>query len=239
MGTLRTKRAIRDRESGLVFSWRLPVGGNVRLGAALLTVGVVATGLAATVRVRIGEGTRPIERRASMVIVPSSPEWRALEMRALEAGPFPAKSDLSRDSAFVGARAAALRLLTPPGVVYEPVWREVPVQPTTEESAVDVMLPPLPVAELRAAAEPVGIVSSTVSVIGGAAKIESSEPPPPVTGRSRHLVYHLPDGRITSLVDLGASAGIVPGGDLADWWRGSRVVGGAAQGGWIAVEVSP
>src|SRR5690606_12553808 len=121
--------------------------------------GVVATGLAATVRVRIGEGTRPIERRASMVIVPSSPEWRSLEMKALEAGPFPARSDLSRDPAFVGARAVALRALTPPGVVYKPVWRDVAVQTVTEERPVDVMLPPLPVAELRPAVNPAGTVA--------------------------------------------------------------------------------
>ena len=97
MGALRTKRALRDRECGLIFSWRLPVGDHFRLGAAILTVALLATGLAASVRVRIDEGARPIERRASMVVIPSAPEWRALEMRALESGPFPSRTDLARD----------------------------------------------------------------------------------------------------------------------------------------------
>lgn len=239
MGALRTKRALRDRECGLIFSWRLPVGDHFRLGAAILTVALLATGLAASVRVRIGEGARPIERRASMVVIPSAPEWRALEMRALEAGPFPSRTDLARDPGFVVARSAALKAGMPSGVVYQPAWREVPIRPRVEGGEVSVMLPPLPPVESRPAAEPAGVLSSSVAVIGGDARIESSDPPPPVTGRSRHLVFHLPDGRITGLVDLNAAAGAPPGGDLAGWWRRARVVGGAKEGGWIAVEVLP
>ena len=99
MFNLRQKCTTRDRQSGLVFQWRLPVASHLGFFAAVGLVGLLSVGLAAVVRVRVTGPPRLPERRGSLILVPQGKEWRALEMLALEAGPMPRGQDLALEPA--------------------------------------------------------------------------------------------------------------------------------------------
>src|SRR5688572_5393262 len=128
MFNLRHKRTTRDRQSGLVFQWRLPVGNTVRFLLAVGIVGLVTAGLAATVRVRVGTVSRQPERRGTMILVPQGKEWQALEMLALEAGPMPRRSDPAGDDAVKSLIDQSMAKARPPGYLYEPKLRPVRVE---------------------------------------------------------------------------------------------------------------
>ncbi len=232
---LRHKRTTRDRQSGLLFAWRLPVGDSLRLCTAVAVVALIATGFAAAVRVRIGEGARPLDRRASVVIVPDGGEWKAMRMQALEAGPFPARIRLAEDSAFLASLTAGLRDSFTPGVEYRPEWREIPDIAAAPPPVVSPVLPPLPALEPQPAADPVAPTPPLIVLLGGATVEAPEIPPPAIAARSRHLLSYHPDGRILQVVGLDAEADDAVG----SWLRRARIVGGDKNGGWIAVEVEP
>ncbi len=233
---LRHKRTTRDRQSGLLFAWRLPVGDNLRLCTAVAVVALIATGLAAAVRVRIGEGGRPLDRRASVVIVPDGSEWKALRMQALEAGPFPARVRLAEDSAFLASLTAGLKDSLTPGVEYRPEWREIPDTAAAPLPVASPMLPPLPALQPQPAADPVAPTPPLIIPFGGSGIVEAPESPPPaIAGRSRYLLSYQANGRILQVIGLDAEADDEAGA----WLRRARIAGGDKNGGWIAVEVEP
>ena len=112
---LRTKRTVRDRKSGLVFQWRLPMASHFSFLAAIGVVGLISAGLAAAVRVRVGGPPRQPERRGSLILVPQGDEWQALQMMAQEAGPMPRRENPANDPAVLAMISDELAAASPPG----------------------------------------------------------------------------------------------------------------------------
>jgi hypothetical protein len=91
-----SKREQRDRESGLTFSWRMAESSRTTVLAAVVLVGILTALLMGTVKVRVVQPPRVIERKATVMFVPDASEvGREWTLRAEEEGPFPAKFELS------------------------------------------------------------------------------------------------------------------------------------------------
>lgn len=234
----RTRRERRDRESGLIFGWRLPLGSNVWLLASIAIVGVLAVGLATTVRVHIGGTMRLPERRASLVLVPSnSPDWQSLRRQALEAGPFPARIELANEAAVHRILREAQTKL-PPATVYEPAWREIPVTLGDREIPA-MMLPPLPAPEIPPAGPPAPPPPpGVVALQGGASVTPVGAPPAGLLRSQRWLLGYDGNGRVNRVIDL-SPAGERPRPSAEAWLLGATVGGGQREGGWLAVEMAP
>jgi len=244
MFNLRHKRTTRDRESGLVFQWRLPVGNTVRFLLALGIVGGVTAGLAASVRVRVGSVSRQPERRGTMILVPQGKEWQALEIMALEAGPMPRRSDPAGDEAVQGLIDQSMAKARPPGYLYEPELRpvnvEIPVAAVKDVKASPGVLPPLPVPEppsqnppLPDPARPVVLSSEGVRAVAPAAV-----PPASLSRGNRYLLGYDANGRVTRVTTLFSAEPAADDESVEQWLRQVTVEGGEKAGGWTAVEIA-
>ena len=243
MFNLRHKRTTRDRESGLVFQWRLPVGNTVRFLMAIGVVSLITAGLAATVRVRVGSVSRQPERRGSMVLVPQGKEWQALEILALEAGPMPRRADPVDDPAVKGLIAQSMAAARLPGYRYEPELRpvtiEIPMAATAEEKASLGVLPPLPVPEPPSQNPPLPDPSRPLVLSSGGvrAMAPATVPPASLARGNRYLLGYDAHGRVTRVTTL-FSAEPTADGDVEQWLRQVTIEGGDKKGGWTAVEIA-
>jgi hypothetical protein len=244
MFNLRHKRTTRDRESGLVFQWRLPVGNTVRFLLAFGVVSLITAGLATTVRVRVGNVSRQPERRGTMILVPQGKEWQALEMMALEAGPMPRRSDPVGDpevKSLIDQSMAKARL---PGYRYEPELRpvnvEIPMAAAKVEKISPGVLPPLPAPEppsqnppLPDPARPVVLSSEGVRAVAPAAV-----PPASLARGNRYLLGYDASGRVTRVTTLFSAESAADDESVGQWLRQVTIEGGDKGGGWTAVEIS-
>lgn len=239
----RSKRASRDRESGLVFQWRLPVGNHLRLIGAFCVVTLMTAGLAASVRVRIAGSIRQPERRGSLILVPRGEEWNALQVLALEAGPMPRRDDPAKAPAIQSLVEASLASASAPGYDYQPSFRPVRVEvqdPPGPEGTSPGTLPPLPLPAppsrnppLSAPAKPVVLAAGGLHVV-----VPEARPPAGLAGGNRYLLNYDDSGRVTRVTTLFSRKTGDSGAEVEIWLRQVKIEGGAKQGGWTAVEIS-
>jgi hypothetical protein len=244
MFNLRQKRTTRDRQSGLVFQWRLPVASHLGFFAAVGLVGLLSVGLAAVVRVRVTGPPRLPERRGSLILVPQGKEWRALEMLALEAGPMPRGQDLALEPAVRSLLAQGFSDTTPPGYAYQPQLRRVAVefprpQSPAKTTAAPGVLPPLPTAAEPAPKPPLPDPPRPLVLSQeGIRTIAPALPAPAGLVRgNRYVLGYDAAGRVVRVTPL------FPADPAADdsaelWLRQVTIEGGAKDGGWTAVEIS-
>lgn len=244
MFNLRHKRTARDRESGLVFQWRLPVGSHLGFLTAVGLIALLSAGLAAVVRVRVGGPPRQPERRGSLILVPQGPEWRALEMLAMEAGPMPRREEPARDPAVGALIAEGMAAASPPGYAYLPRLRPVEVgNPAVEASAPPRLaagvLPPLPPPQEPAQNPPLPDPSRPLflSRAGLKARLPAEAPPASLVRGDRYLLGYDGAGRVTRAIPL-FTAG--PAADDAGelWLRRLVIQDASKDGGWTAVEIT-
>jgi hypothetical protein len=244
MFNLRHKRTSRDRQSGLVFQWRLPVSSHFNFIAAIGVVALVAASLAATVRVRVGGPSRLPERRGSLVLVPAGDEWRALEMLALEAGPMPRREAPSLEPAVRAMIAESVALALPPGYAYQPRLRPVEVEaaPLETPSAARPspgVLPPLPDPREPSQNPPLPAPARPLVLAGGGivAIPPAALPPPSLALGNRYLLGYNGLGRVTRVTTISA-AETSADGNAEQWLRQVTLEGGSKDGGWVAVEIA-
>ena len=136
-----------DRESGLAFSWRFPMSTTGSSFAAFVLVSLCALAISAGISVRAGVRPPADEPRAVMVLTPQTAWVAALERRAVEEGPFPARWNPAADPAYVGQRSRALRQAHESGLCYEPEVKPVSFARGVKDLAWDPkmgVLPPVP-----------------------------------------------------------------------------------------------
>jgi hypothetical protein len=244
MFNLRHKRTTRDRQSGLVFQWRLPVGNTVRFLLAVGIVGLVTAGLAATVRVRVGTVSRQPERRGTMILVPQGKEWQALEMLALEAGPMPRRSDPAGDDAVKSLIDQSMAKARPPGYLYEPKLRpvrvEIPMAAAKDEKLSPGVLPPLPVPDPPSQNPPLPDPARPVVLSSEGVKAMAPEavPPASLARGNRYLLGYDANGRVTRVTTLFSAEPAAGDESVEQWLRQVTIEGGDKGGGWTAVEIS-
>lgn len=244
MFKLRHKRANRDRQSGLVFQWRLPVSSHLGFFAAIGVVGLIGVGLATVVRVRVGGPPRLPERRGSLILVPQGKDWRALEMLALEAGPMPRRDDPSDDPVVRDLVARNMDAAAPPGYTYQPQLRavliEVPaVNAPVRAGGVPGVLPPLPRPRDPTQGPPPPDPSRPLVLASGGihATAPSALAPAGLARGNRYLLGYDAAGRVNRVITLFAAE---PSADdsAESWLRQVAIEGGAETGGWTAVEIA-
>jgi hypothetical protein len=244
MFNLRHKRTARDRQSGLVFQWRLPVSSHLSFLAALGVVGLISAGLAAVVRVRVGGPPRLPERRGSLILVPQGEEWRALEMLALEAGPLPRREEPSRDPSVRALIAEGMVAARTPGYAYQPQLRPVSVEmPAVEAPAASKgspgVLPPLPEMQEPSQNPPLPDPARPLVLANGGirAAAPAALAPAGLARGNRYLLGYDGAGRVTRVTTL-FSAEPATDDHVELWLRQVTLEGGAKTGGWTAVEIS-
>lgn len=244
MFNLRHKRTTRDRESGLVFQWRLPMSSHLGFVTAIGLVALIGVGLAAAVRVRVGGPPRQPERRGSLILVPQGGEWQALEMLALEAGPMPRREDPARDPVVRGLIEAGMASASPPGYAYQPRLRPVEVGIPAIEAAdaskpVAGVLPPLPAAQEPSQTPPLPdpLRLLFLSRAGLQARLPAAPPPPSLVRGNRYLIGYDAAGRVTRATPI-FTTGVAGDTQAEPWLRQLAIEGGSKDGGWTAVEIS-
>ncbi len=144
----RSRKRLRekDRDCGLMFHWRHPVSEVSPLAAAAVLAGLLAVGVAATVRVRVGEGvvrSRPVGK---LLLVEDGAAASYLEREARERGPFPFRWQREEDATYRKQLEIAMRRVGRGGVDYRPSL--VPVEVAAGGASADPVpaggLPPLP-----------------------------------------------------------------------------------------------
>ena len=243
MFNLRHKRTTRDRESGLVFQWRLPVGHSFRFMLAFGLVALITAGLAASVRIRVGSVSRQPERRGTLVLVPQGKEWQALEIMALEAGPMPRRADPMGDPAVKSLIDQSIAKARPAGYRYEPELRpvaiDIPMAAVTGENASIGVLPPLPVPDPPSQNPPLPDPARVMVLSSGGvhATAPARVPPASLIRGNRYLLGYDANGRVTRVTTLFSAA---PAADdsAEQWLRQVTIEGGDKGGGWTAVEIS-
>lgn len=246
---LRHKRTTRDRSHGLVFQWRLPVGNSMGFCMAILVVVPISVGLAASVRVRIGGGApRHAERRGTLVVVPSTPEWDALRTMAEEAGPFPVREDPTLNPAVAELIHQGMSTATPPGYLYQPKYQAVelaipnPAAETTDKLSLGV-LPSLPEAEAPVLPDPAtpapGVVPLVLAASGPKAKAPEGAPPAGALQGNRYLLFYDAEGRVTRVTTVFCPPeGAADAAATEVWLRKTLIEGGVKAGGCVVVEIS-
>lgn len=238
----RSKRTSRDRESGLVFQWRLPLSNHLRFVTALVVVGFITAGLAAAVRVRVGGAVRHPERHASVVVIPRGDDWRALEMFAMEAGPLPQRDDFDTDPGVRSLIEQSLEAASSPAYPYRPVLQQVEVELPDAADAPSLRgtLPPLPQPEPPAISPASADPSRPVVLASGGLRAISPDAPPPggLSRGSRYLLAYDGEGRVLRVTTLFSAKAVNGGAEIEAWLRQVKIEGGDKEGGWTAVEIS-
>ncbi|WP_193210902.1 hypothetical protein [Luteolibacter marinus] len=241
---LRSKRTHRDRQHGLVFQWRLSVGSNLGFLSAIAVVALITAGLAATVRVRVGNVTRQPERRGSLVLLPDGAEWQALEMMAVEAGPLPRRADPATEASVKAIIDLAMADAVPSAYAYQPSLRPVEVEMPAPVASVAVsdspgMLPALPA--LRPPSQNPPLPDPSIPLVLAEGEIRALAPaalPPAGLARgNRYLLAYDAAGRVSRVVTLFAANPAEDAGVEA-WLRAVKIEKGDPAGGWTAVEIS-
>ena len=241
---LRTKRTIRDRQSGLVFQWRLPVSSHFSFLAAIGVVGLISAGLAAAVRVRVGGPPRLPERRGSLILVPQGDEWQALQIMAMEAGPMPRRESPANDPSVLALIADEMAAASAPGYSYQPRLRPVtvkvpPIEQTSDSKSSPGVLPPLPKLQEPSQNPPLPDPSRPLVLAKGGLKATAPDvlAPASLARGNRYLLAYDADGRVTRVTTLYAAEPATD--DSAELWLRQVILeGGTKDGGWTAVEIS-
>ncbi len=244
----RHKRTTRDRSHGLVFQWRLPVGNTMSFCAAILVVSLITAGLAASVRVRMSTAGQAHhgERRGTLIVVPSTPEWDSLRTMAAEAGPFPVREDPSRDPAVVELIRERLAAATPPGYRYDPSYQKVDlsIPNPAAESAARISrgtLPPLPEMDAPAPLDPAapGVGLVVLAANGPQAQAPDGAAPAGALPGNRYLLFYAAEGRVTRATTVFCAPEAQADATATELWlRRGLIQGGEKDGGCVAVEIS-
>ena len=230
-----------DHDSGLAFSWRVPVSSTMSFVVAFLLVGIVAVLLAVAVRVRVGKERVLRDTRATVTLVPSGAAGDALLRMAKEAGPYPFRSSLfDKDGSLFGDEIAPVSA-TDPGYVPELSAMEMSsLEEGGQQGNRLQVLPPLPVSPSRPAIEPEREMTLGVSAVGdadGAQLLLASLSIPAAEAATwrgqRYLVGYDDRGRVTEVVPLVMNGST---GEGADWIRRGRVEMEKAENGWMVIE---
>lgn len=242
----RNKLQRRDREWGLIFSWRLPRSSGGAFFLALALVSGAAFLLAIGVRVRAGAAPGPPGERASLMILSKDGRGDWVERRAIEAGPFPVRWNPAADPEYAARRAAALRAASAPGPPRLPRltsvdWDRVSDPVTEPASGAPTRLPPLPEAGdpfpetgidpvvplvLRLAGR-----DESLTLIGGEAVLDAGAASGEVG--VRYLLEYDDRGRIHEIMRLDSEE---PRGVIVEWISKSRFRGHGGEPGWAVVE---
>ncbi|MEM9236320.1 MAG: hypothetical protein AAGB14_06030, partial [Verrucomicrobiota bacterium] len=233
----------RDQESGLVFSWRIPVTSNASFVVAILLVGLISVGLAALVRVRVASEPVRQERQGSITLVGSDQGGEWLEAMAVEAGPFPFRWNPASDPEYSALRRQALREAGDVKLPYlpEPLDIDIGDEMSVEAEAGELaFFPPLP--ELPAGEESEEPRESTLGVrvvrSGEGSQMQLPRLPLPAedavaaSGR-RFMVFYQSDGRVLDVVPMNPEE---TAADLEGWLRRGRVIEHGEVDGSLVVE---
>ena len=246
-----TKRTRLHRECGLAFAWMLPEASGWAMFMAILIAGALATFLFTSLRVRVVPPPRVIERKAEVILIPSGAAGREWEIRAQEAGPFPARFEPANWPGFRQIEEAALAGLQTPGA-RRPELHEWPAEPSSIATPVAMKgQRVLPKVEWKSEPPPVrtgdtrkgwDLELQRLTVLPDDAwpvvlpEFTGELDPTAAAGAWRFLVEVGPDGRVQQCLMLNASSD--PGGTaLEQWLRGVRFGPSAAKAGWIGVGV--
>ena len=121
-----------------VFRWRGLDGTPLRGLLSLLIVGSAFALFAATVRIRVRAPQQWVERKASIIHLPSGGEGKIWALRAQEGGPFPSRVDPADWEKSAGLQEAFLQATRLSSRPYEPKLRDLPE---------DDQVPPRPMSE--------------------------------------------------------------------------------------------
>ena len=239
----RSKLQRQDQESGLVFSWRVPLTSTTSFLVAVLLVGLVSVALATLVRIRGSAGPAEEQQRASLVLVPNDAGGHWLEAMAIEAGPYPFPWNPAADPAYAALRGQALREAGRDRLPYRP--QPVPLELTNEEirkrTSNDISyFPPLPSVSDREVREQTRETTLGVRVVRSGAGASLQLPRLPLEAKNavaasgrRFMVGYQADGRIREVTPL--SPEDTPA-DLVGWLGRARVMDHGGKDGWLVVE---
>lgn len=239
----RSKLQRRDQESGLVFSWRVPLTSTASFTVAVLLVGLVSVGLATLVRVRGAEGRTQEEQRASLVLIPSEAGGNGLEAMAVEAGPYPFPWNPAADPAYAALRGQALREAGRDRIPYrpKPVPLDLKIGPDGKATAGDFSyLPSLPKIPERKLSKQIRETTLGARVVRSGDGPSLQLPRLPLAAKGavaasgrRFLVGYQADGRVREVTPLNPED--TPA-DLVGWLGRARVMGHGDKEGWLVVE---
>ena len=232
-----------DRDTGLVFGWRVPVSSGGSLFFSVCVVSLLALAVSAAVRVRVGKRTVVTEERGSVVFVPES-HWAAeMDRIVRESGPFPARWNPAADLEFAALRRQAQKAATDVNLPYasEPV--EIALRPERmgpRSLGQAGFLPPLPASPITANAggPEVSFVLMPVQQSDDGFGVDAKPWTIPAAesagvGGSRFLLEYNRFGRI---VEATGSAG-EERPELIQWIMGAQVTGAPKRPGFLNVEV--
>lgn len=234
----------RDRESGLAFSWRLPLSSGGSLFAAFVLVGLGALALSAAVRVSFGHTRTEGQSRASVVVIPMDRGGARIEREALEAGPFPVRWNPAADLNYSALRNRAIRKATDVGVPYEPALASIDREegdPGAGIVAGPVVLPALPDRLLEPEGEPsqreVGHGLRVLKSAKGISLLHAvlflpADQSAELVG-VRYLLEYDQDGRVLEVTRLDSGD---PKAPVVAWVARARVEGNEGKPGWLVVE---
>lgn len=234
----------RDRESGLAFSWRVPLSSAGSMALAVFLVGLGALALSAAVRVGMGRPRTEEVPRATIVVVPMDRGGARIDREAREAGPFPVRWNPAADLSYSSLRNRALRRATDVDVPYRPELAAIDLVEQREGDEVvnrQVILPPLPARALSPEEEPVAReVAHGLRVLRASGDVRllhaslfvPAEESPGVVG-VRYLIAYDRDGRVLEVTRLDSGD---PEASIVAWVKRARVEGHEGQPGWLVVE---
>ncbi|BCX49598.1 hypothetical protein HAHE_35060 [Haloferula helveola] len=239
----RKKLQRRDQESGLAFNWRVPVSSTMSFVTALVLVGFVAVGLAAVVRVRIGDPDAEEPSRGVLMIVSDTEGGEWLERRATEAGPFPSRWNPAADPSYAALRRDALRQATDTGIPYRPRLAEIPDGDGAglgSDTGSPAVLPPLPESGIQSEADAPREVLLGARVLQAESGVELQHAKLALEGAAstgpvgwRFILQYDKDGRVLEVMPRNVRDGQEA---VIDWLSRSRVTGNGGKAGWMAVE---
>lgn len=239
----RSKLQRRDQESGLVFSWRVPLTSTSSFVVAMLLVGLVSVGLATLVRIKVGTRPNQEEKRGILVIVPAKEGGRRLDAIAVEAGPYPFRWNPAADPAYAALRGQALREASGSGISYQPKPVPLSGEIAMSQSGITRELstfPPLPSIPEREVNEQPKETTLGARVVRSGEGPSMQLPRLPLEAKEagaasgrRFLIGYQSDGRVREVIPL--SPDDTPA-DLAGWLGRARVLEHGEKDGWLVVE---
>ncbi|MEP4079641.1 hypothetical protein [Haloferula sp.] len=239
----RSKLQRRDQESGLIFSWRVPLTSTASFVVAMLLVGLVSVGLATLVRIKVGTKPDQVEQRASLVLVSVEEGGSWLDALAVEAGPYPFPWNPAADPAYAALRGQALREAGGAIIPYQP--EPVPLELSNPSLGTAAPMgfaqfPPLPVVAKRDLSEEPKETTLGARVVRSGSGPSLQLPRLPLEAKDaiavsgkRFLIEYQSDGRVREVTPL--SPEDTPA-DLVGWLGRARVLEHGEKGGWLVVE---
>ena len=234
----------RDRESGLAFSWRVPLSSGGSMFAAFTLVALGAVVLSAAVRVNVGRPNAEEAQRASVIMIPRGSGGERIEQKAREAGPFPVRWNPAADPEYASLRSRALREAGEVGLPYRPAPRSIEFSssgwPSSQGRPIAV-LPPLPERLViskdaegpREVAHGLRVLKSKegVSLLHASLILPAAESVG-IVG-VRYLIEYDRDGRVLEVTRMDSGD---PQASVVSWVERARVEGNQGEPGLLVVE---